>query len=130
MQQQPVQAPPMGLAEVNTLAHWLQNTAPNFLSQTAPGSIVNVPLSNAVRLRWFNVAIQGNTYLVGLNIHYGHPGTPGALWIKNEATQSTYATHPNQAPQHNLTAQTVAQIAIHVQVADHQNNTNYYNSIS
>ena len=128
--QQAVQPPPMAQGEINTLANWLQNTAPNFLAQTAPGSIVNVPTSNAMRLRWFNVAIQGNTYLVGLNIHYAHPGTAGALWMKNEATQSTYATHPHQAPQHNLMAQTVAQIAIHVQTSDAQNGTHHYNTIN
>ena len=98
--------------ESTNVDQWVAGQANNQLPRLSPDSIVEAALSRAVRLRWYNIPINGNNYLVGLNIHYG--GAFGALWIKNTATQETNDYHPHAAPQHGLTPATLQALTRHI----------------
>jgi hypothetical protein len=90
---------------------WVAN-ANNILGNMSPDSVVEAAPSRAIRLRWYDVTIHGNSYLVGVNIHYG--GAFGALWVKNNATQETNTYHPHAPPQHGLNPATLAKLQLHV----------------
>lgn len=90
---------------------WVAN-ANNILGDLSPDSVVEAAPSKAIRLRWYDVTINGNSYLVGVNIHYG--GAFGALWVKNNATQETNTYHPHAYPQHGLNPATLAKLQLHV----------------
>jgi hypothetical protein len=91
----------MGDTETATITNWVLGDGRTFLTGTAPGMITDAPLSDAVRLRWFDVSIGTEKYNVGLNLHY-NGGPVGGVWLKNLKTNESIEFHPKQPPQHGF----------------------------
>lgn len=114
----------MSWQEESLLWYWLGTTAETDLTRRRPGRIDNAALSQAIRLRWFNVEIGPCLYTVGINIHYG--GHSGGLWIINEHTRDVLEAHPHRRPRHRLNQFIEIILPVEVQNWDQQNQTNYY----
>jgi hypothetical protein len=121
------QSPPLPQVESQAVRQWLQNNATAYMQNTAPGLITEAALSQAIRVRWFNVQISGINYTVGANIHYG--GNSGGMWVMNENTRNADEYHPHATPQHNLNQVIENDLPTHVQNWDQQKGTHYRNQI-
>lgn len=100
-------APPqMSTDERAIVIAWVRDQFADFVKSTANKPLVtDASKSKAIRIRWFDVNIQNNAYLVGLNVHWGHAA--GACWLKNAGGQ-VVEMHPHLPPQHQISGTTIS----------------------
>lgn len=104
----------MSDTEISDIKKWIAGDGRDYLRGTKPGRVDDAPLSDAVRLRWFDVSIGEHVYrTVGLNIHYGGD-VIGGVWLVNSKTNETMEFHPHRDPQHGFDSSFAKELANHV----------------
>jgi len=103
----------MGEQEKEVITNWIRMYAPQYLTEVKPDKITDAELSRAVRLRWFDLMLQGVAYKVGVNIHYNGK-VVGGVWVTNKSTGETIEFHPHNAPQHGFGEKLISDLKRHV----------------